>query len=186
MNENKITCELCRDLIPLVKDGVASADSEAAVRIHIAGCSGCALLFDGKSAEDGNPAELPREPRGIKRAKRYLTAVYAVVMLLGLYVGLSLTDSADMFFNTLIMPIAGILGYLAFRIRSLYIVPVLLLIINIIANGLGLFVERLDALSVISWTFIYSLFALAGIVISILLHFAFGGKNNGRSDKYEH
>lgn len=186
MNENMITCELCRDLIPLVKDGVASADSEAAVRSHIAGCPGCARLFGGTPAEDETPAKPPREPRGIKRAKRYLTAVYAVVMLLGLYVGLSLTDSADMFFNTLIMPIAGVLGYLAFRLRSLYIVPVLLLIINVIANGLGLFAERLDALSVINWTFIYSLFALAGIVISMLLHFAFGGKNNERSGKYEH
>lgn len=185
MNENIITCELCRDLIPLVQDGVASADSEAAVRLHTAGCHACASMFGGAPAEDEPPAP-PREPRGIKRAKRYLTMVYAVVMLLGLYVGLSLTDSADMFFNTLIMPIAGVAGYLAFRLRSLYIVPALLLIINVIANGLGLFAERLDVLSIIAWTFLYSLFAFSGIVISLLLHFAFGGKSNERSGRYEH
>ena len=29
-----ISCEVCRDLMPLVRDGVASADSEALVRVH--------------------------------------------------------------------------------------------------------------------------------------------------------
>lgn len=29
-----ISCEVCRDLMPLVRDGVASADSEALVRAH--------------------------------------------------------------------------------------------------------------------------------------------------------
>ena len=185
MNESRITCGICRDLIPLVKDGVADAESEAAVRMHAEGCSECARLFGEKPADDVNFSEPPREPRAFKRAKHYLTAVYAVAMLLGLYAGLSLTDSADMFFNTLIMPIAGVLGFLAFRLRSLYIVPILLLVINVIANGLGLFAERLDVLSIIIWTFIYSLFALAGIVITMLLRFAFGGKNNKGSDKYE-
>lgn len=183
MNENKITCGLCRDLIPLVKDCVASAESEAAVFGHTAECPECALLLDGRTVEDEKSTK-PTEPakpthglRGLKSAKRYLTAVYMAVMLLGLYVGLSLTAGADMFFNTLIMPIAGALGYLTFRLRAFYIVPALLLAINVIANGLGLFAERLDALSVINWTFIYGLFALAGIVIAMLLRFAFGGKN---------
>lgn len=178
MNENKITCGLCRDLIPLVKDGVASSDSEAAVFGHTAECSECALLFDGKTTEEAKPTKPTHGLRVLKSAKRYFTAVYMAVMLLGLYVGLSLTAGADMFFNTLIMPIAGVLGYLTFRLRSLYIVPALLLVINVIANGLGLFAERLDALSVVNWTFIYSLFALAGIIIAMLLRFAFGGKND--------
>ena len=34
----KITCDMCLDLMPLVLDGLASEDSEKAVREHIAGC----------------------------------------------------------------------------------------------------------------------------------------------------
>ena len=31
----QITCEICKDLIPLVQDGVASGDSASAVERHI-------------------------------------------------------------------------------------------------------------------------------------------------------
>lgn len=178
MNDNiTCTCNICRDLIPLVQDGVASSESEELVLDHIAECAECKALF-GEAPADKAPAKQP-VTKGLRSAKRYLTAVYICVMLLGLYVGLSLTAGADMFFNTLIMPIAGVLGYLSFRVRSLYIVPALLLVINVAANGLGLFAERLDALSIINWTFIYSLFALAGIIIAVLFRFAIFGIRKG-------
>lgn len=179
MNEIKITCGICRDLIPLVQDGVASAESEEAVQKHAAECSECSLLLDKAPADNEKIPAKPPSTKGLRSAKRYLTAVYICVMLLGLYVGLSLTAGADMLFNTLIMPIAGVLGYLSFRARALYIVPALLLVINVIANGLGLFAERLDALSIISWTFIYSLFALAGTIIAMLFGFAIFFKKKG-------
>lgn len=171
------TCNICRDLLPLVQDGVASSESEELVLDHIAECAECKALFGGAPA-DKAPAK-PPVTKGLKSAKRYLTAVYACIMLLGLYVGLSLTGNEDLFFNTLIMPVAGVLGYLSFRARSLYIVPALLLVINVVANGLGLFIERLDALSIISWTFIYSLFAIAGIIIAMLFGFALFYKKKG-------
>lgn len=176
MNE-KITCDICRDLIPLVKDGVASADSEEAVRLHAAGCSECALLLDGKLVENVKPSE---SPRGLRRAERWLTTVYAALMLLGLYVGVSFTDGEDMFFNTLLMPFAGALGYLAFRKKSLWIVPSLILIINVLGNFSGFFPDKLDALSIINWALIYSLFALAGIIAAMLLKFAFGKDNSDK------
>ena len=37
----EISCEMCRDLIPLVEDGVASADSRAAVEHHLQTCPVC-------------------------------------------------------------------------------------------------------------------------------------------------
>ncbi len=175
---SEINCNICRDLLPLVQDGVASPESEELVRAHIEECGECKAMFGNIPADNEKAPEKPPVTKGLKSAKRYLTVVYAAVMLLGLYVGLSLTAGEDMFFNTLIMPVAGALGYLAFRWRSLWIVPALTLIINFIANGLGLFAERLDILSILAWTFLYSLFALAGIIIAMLFHFAIFYKKN--------
>ena len=36
----KIPCAVCRDLMPLVQDGVASPESEALVKAHLAACPG--------------------------------------------------------------------------------------------------------------------------------------------------
>ena len=44
----KIPCAVCRDLMPLVQDGVASPDSEALVQAHMAVCPACRALDDGK------------------------------------------------------------------------------------------------------------------------------------------
>ncbi|MBD5128569.1 MAG: zf-HC2 domain-containing protein [Ruminococcaceae bacterium] len=168
---NKITCGVCRDLLPLVKDGVANSDSEDLVMAHIAECGECAAMFGGKTPE-------PSAPKVLLRAKRWLTSVYAMLMILGLYFGLSLTAGSGVFFNCLIMPIVGVLGYLAFRWKAVYIVPIILVIVGFITNAMGFLqldgVEHLDILSLISWIFIYALFALAGVVIAMLLHFAFG------------
>lgn len=179
MNENKITCGVCRDLMPLVKDGVASADSETAVRQHIHKCGDCAMLFDGKYVPAVEPSE---SPKAILRIKRWLSGVYAALMLLGIYFGLSLTAGVDMFCNCLIMPFVGAFGYLVFRCKSLFAVPIILVIIQVIVNAFGLFgTESIDFLMLI----FYILFALAGVVISMLLHFAFGKREKEGSGENE-
>ena len=177
MNDNKITCGVCRDLLPLVKDGVASADSEAAVRQHIGGCNDCAMLFDGKFVPAVEPSE---SPKALLRFKHRLTGVYTALMMLGIYFGLSLTASEDLFFNCLIMPIVGIFGYLAFRWKSLYAVPVILLIVQAVINALGFIrgAERLGFLDLLIWVFLYSLFALGGIVAAMFFGFAFGKRKS--------
>ena len=40
----QITCEICKDLIPLVQDGVASGDSASAVERHIQSCPQCRVM----------------------------------------------------------------------------------------------------------------------------------------------
>ena len=44
----ELTCDICCDLIPLVVDGVASEDSEAAVKAHIGACAACRDLYQGE------------------------------------------------------------------------------------------------------------------------------------------
>lgn len=60
--------------------------------------------------------------------------------------------------------------------------PIILVIIQVIVNAFGLFgTESIDFLMLI----FYILFALAGVVISMLLHFAFGKREKEGSGENE-
>lgn len=183
MNDNKINCDICRDLLPLVKDGVASADSETAVREHIRDCRECEKLFDGECV----PNEPSVSPKALLKMKRRLSGIYLALMLLGIYFGLTI-NSDDMFYNCLIMPIVGVFGYLAFRAHSLYIVPAALTLVSLIVYALGKFTFGAEGygniLEILTWAaIIYAPFAIAGIIIAMLLRFAFGKKEGSGDDE---
>lgn len=78
-------------------------------------------------------------------------------------------------YNSLIMPIVGIFGYLIFRWRAIYRMPILLLAIDVFAWLFGL--VELDLYSTVVWTLLYSAFVLVGIAIAFLLHYAFRKEN---------
>ena len=79
------------------------------------------------------------------------------------------------------MPAAGVFGYLAFRLKSFFIVPIILLFMSFITNALGtLSVFKLDFRDILSWAFIYSLFALAGSIITMLFKFAFSKNTSNK------
>lgn len=163
---NEITCEICMDLMPLVHDGVASSDSTAAVRTHIRNCPQCAALFEGQY-----PAPSNRE-RALKKLQKQSRIFSAMVLMFGIFYGLMLTAGSGLFYNIIIMPVIGAIGYYLFQWSALYKIPVLLLITHIITNTLGLGEEYLEPVSLLFWTGLYCLFALLGSVIAALLHFA--------------
>lgn len=101
-------------------------------------------------------------------------------MLIGLCFGLSLTDGGEMFYNSLLMPVVGMLGYGILGWKSLYKMPLLLAFTFVLINFLGMLrgTEYMDLLSVWMWTFIYSFFVLTGIAIAALLHYAFRRENH--------
>ena len=166
---NEISCDLCLDLIPLVKDGVASEDSVAAVKNHIASCEACRILLTGEAPPPVDAV------RSFEKFHRRLQISTAMVLMFGIFFGLSLTAGSGVFYNTIIMPIIGVLGYLIFQRRALVTIPVLLFITHFVTNLLGLVrgTEHLDIYSLLFWTFLYSVFALLGVVVAWLLHFAF-------------
>lgn len=175
-NGNEFTCCICRDLIPLVKDGVASADSEAAVKRHIGNCSECAKIFD-----DGSIPEMPEASKNMPkkvllRTKRWLTFVYAAVLLLGVFYAVRFSGSSEMFISWLIMPFIGVFGYLAFRWRTAFILPPFLLIPLILMNENVLLNDgrRVADAELLEWAIFYYLLALAAMIITALLRFAFG------------
>lgn len=164
-----ISCEMCMDLMPLVRDGIASGDSCRAVHRHLQNCPACRAAFEG---------ELPPplvEGAAMEHFRRHVQLFSAMVLMFGILFGLSLTAGSGLFYNILIMPLMGAVGYCIFRWRALYTVPVLLLGTHLLTNTFGLIrgTEHLDLLSLLMWTGLYCLFACVGTVIAGLMHFAF-------------
>ena len=165
----KISCEICMDLIPLVRDGIASPDSEAAVREHIAHCDRCRSLCDG------DPIPAPDPKKGLVKLRNRLRLLGTMVLMFGLVLGLSLSGSGDLFYNVLLMPAIGIVGYGLFRWKAVVEIPVLLFVTHFVMNMLGMVWQNeiLNFASLILWSAIYAGLALVGTLIAGLLHYAF-------------
>lgn len=78
---NKISCDMCLDLMPLVRDSVAGADSRAAVEAHIAVCESCRAVFEQGTPENDSEKALLKT---IKNVKRICIAVLTCIVLLGI------------------------------------------------------------------------------------------------------
>ena len=168
-----ITCDVCMDLLPLVQDGISSEDSKRLVEEHIKNCSACAKLYDVKAVPAVNSEKL------FMKFKRKAQAFFAILIMFGLFFGLGLTDGREMFYNSLIMPVIGVLGYIVFRWKALYVLPALMLVMHIMIFVLNLIrrVEYWDFYSLVMWTVIYGIFVIVGVVIAGLLHYAFRKEN---------
>jgi len=95
--------------------------------------------------------------------------------MFGIFFGLSLTASQEMFYNSLIMPVLGVLGYVLFRWNALYQVPMLLLGTMLGINYFGVVrgMEVMAVMEVVTWVGIYSVFVGLGVLVAGLLHFVF-------------
>ena len=92
----KSKCNVAKDLMPLVIDGVASEDSQQYVDEHIAECTECALTYGAMKVElpranqEKERAEMERAAKEMrkKRRKRVLwTALISVVIYIVVFVG---------------------------------------------------------------------------------------------------
>lgn len=174
----EITCDICMDLMPLVKDQVASEDSHMAVNEHLKTCSSCSTLYQNESVlvkkmDDHRVLEQIRK-------KIYLGAL--TVAVLGALVGLALTENAGIFYNILIMPTIGLIAYFALK-KKWYYVPISLFMLTyvwllITYTSQGMFSD--DTTPILSaillpanWALIYSGLAMLGVIIGLLLKIAF-------------
>lgn len=169
---SKITCDICKDLMPLVKDGISSEDSRLAVEEHIKECEVCKALYDAAVKE---PSVNPNLERELGKLKRRLQIFSAMLLVFGVFFGLSLTASEEMFYNSLIMPVIGALGYVLSRWKAVYQVPLLLLVIHLFTNSFGMLrgMEAMPVMGVVMWVGIYTVFVEIGVLVAGLLHFAF-------------
>ena len=107
----------------------------------------------------------------MKRMNRqFYSLAYAALIFL-IFLGFGWTGGENLMYNSLIMPVAGVFGYYVFKWQAVYKLPILLLAID-----LGVFACQLIEISfaeTLLWTLIYSGFALVGVAIAFLLHYAF-------------
>ena len=112
----------------------------------------------------------------LKKLTPYALAVaYATIICLCL-LGVCISGGDKMMYNVLIMPVAGAIGYLVFKWKAVYILPVVLAAVSLFACLAGL--SELDAYSVFIWWIIYAALALVGVAIVFLFHFG-GSKREG-------
>lgn len=171
---NNITCDLCADLMPLVKDGIASEDSRIAVMQHMEQCDTCKAMYRGEVLPDIDAND------ALRKFKQKIKLFSIMCLMFGILFGISLTAGSDMFYNCIIMPIIGALGYVIFRWKALYEIPCFVFITALVTNGLETLrgVQQLDIFSMFMWCFTYCIFAILGAVAAGLLHFAFRKERN--------
>ena len=103
----KVPCEVIQDLIPLVKDHVASEESKKLVVEHLEDCTRCGEIFENDiSSQD----ELEDDKKIISKIESKLFIVMLSLSLFGILVGLFMNSDSSL---NLVLTIVGLLSFLA-------------------------------------------------------------------------
>lgn len=177
MKTSSISCEVCLDLIPLVRDHVASEDSVRLVNSHMQNCQSCQRVLGSETSPNDHAID---DQKIINTIRRSLTLLGGGLLVMGGVLGIVLSNGMGMFYNFLLMPMIGALGYFIFNKKwPLVLIGVFLSsYIWIIATYMmeGALEEGIG-----SWLFtspllltgIYSFLVALGVAIAALLKFAF-------------
>lgn len=176
--ENKnISCDICLDLIPLVRDKVASDDSDALVYEHIQNCENCRAEFENTNVIFENAID---DKKIIKSIRKSLLLTGFAFIICGALLGVYLSNSMGMFYNFLIMPIVGSCGYLTLKKRW-YFIPLGIFVLSYV----WLFIQNIfeGALSSgfkieifympVFLSAIYTWLTILGVLIAALIKFVF-------------
>ena len=102
------------------------------------------------------------------------------MIILGSFIGVGISESEWMFYNIVIMPIVGGVGYFIFRKKS-YILPISIFTLTYVWDFIKYMVERPtnemgwgEIITVpATWATIYTGLCTLGILIGFLLYIAF-------------
>ncbi len=170
---SQISCDVCQDLIPLVLDHVASKDSTLLVTEHVASCDSCRQIL---SQGDLESSIVTNDQQIMKKIKKSIYISMFFLLIFGGLFGLALSNSNNIFYNFMIMPIVGSLSYIIFKKKwyfpfvTLGIIAFVWIIVSTsIADGYD------SSLFIYSFyiTGNYMVFQLLGVLIAWLLHYAF-------------
>lgn len=166
---NKISCEICMDLIPLVQDQAASEDSRRAVEAHTAVCPRCRALLNGQADPEPVPTSVVT---AVQKKMRYF---YLLLLFLGLFLGICITQLSGRFFIVFVTPVIGMAAYGVYRWKALWLVPALLLPMYALSQLLGYWLGLLlwNPLGIFFWAALTIVFSDAGVLIAGLFHFGF-------------
>jgi len=170
-----ISCNVIIDLIPLVKDGVASDDSTILVNEHIKSCESCKSEFETLQITELEQS-LIKDKKIIFAMKRSIFVTQIIVLIAGGILGVALTNSMGLFYNFIIMPIIGGISVIAFK-RKWYLTPIAIIIINYLSQTIMAIVsdgfEWIYLYIGLPYSIIYAVLVCLGGIIAMLLKFTF-------------
>ena len=120
----------------------------------------------------------------ISKIKNQLILIALILVALGSLIGIGLSETEGMFYNILIMPVIGVLGYYALRKKS-YLVYISVFIFTYVYHFIKyIIMETFDKSQFISliiapttYAIIYSGLCAIGVLIGFLLYVAFKREN---------
>ena len=169
---SKITCDICLDLLPLVRDEVASNDSKNAVLEHILTCEECRVLY----TENELPAIDPEKITSKIKKKLFYFSLSLIV--LGVVLGASIGAGQFMFYNIILMPVIGAIAYCTLKGKCYYSLIFVFATVYLRwlfdSFGYALHGELLNAfIAPLWWALIYTGLSAFGVIIAFLFHFGF-------------
>jgi hypothetical protein len=177
----KNECKIVSDLLPLYLENLVCEETESFIKNHLLECESCKsdyeALKNGDDIKDVFKEENVKPAEDIKPFKKVMKkmnmqvhSISYLLIIFFIFFGFLSMDSGDVFYNSLIMPIVGVFGYIIFRFRAFYKLPILLLVINFFAC-IFKFAE-VELYDIFFWTAIFTAFVFVGIIIAYLIHFA--------------
>lgn len=170
-----ISCDMIFDLIPLVKDGIASDDSIKIVHDHIKSCDHCKAEFETFETIDMGSTSIEDE-KLIRTIKRSIFMTQFIILIAGAIIGVALSNSMDMFYNLLIMPIIGGVSLIALK-KKWYLTPIGIFVLTYIWQTVIVIVSDgfywSDLCIGLYYSIIYAALVGLGTVIVMLIKFAF-------------
>ncbi len=170
-----INCNVILDLIPLVKDGVASNESTLIVNEHLEHCATCKTELDAFESIGIEPLKL-KDRKILVDITRSVYLSQIVVLVLGAILGIALSSSMGMFYNFIIMPIIGGVSLILFKNKwvvvalAIFVVTYLWQTVLVMAEN-GFSVAGLTV--GLYYSTVYAFLVVLGTVIARLLRFAF-------------
>ncbi len=164
---NSISCDVCLDLMPLVKDGIASQDSINLVKEHIENCEECKNYYIQQPEFNVNDKKI------IKSIKKSVYIFSIIILVAGCLLGSAITNGINVFYNFLIMPSLGALSYIILKKKSFF-VPLIIFVVSFSWLTLEEFIKyKIFSPSGIIYSVFYLILSFLGIIIAMLLKFAF-------------
>ncbi|WP_069998058.1 zf-HC2 domain-containing protein [Cellulosilyticum sp. I15G10I2] len=171
----KLSCDVIVDLIPLVKDGVASDDSNKIVYEHLKSCESCNAEFQTFASEriDGHTM---KDEKIIFAIKRSIFITQLTILILGTVVGVALSNSMGLFYNFIIMPAIGGISLIAFKKKWYWMMLAVFMFTFLWQSVLGIISEGVEWEALyrgLYYSLIYTVLLGLGAITATLLKFTF-------------
>ena len=184
----KISCAVCRDLMPLVQDGVASPESEALVQAHMAVCPACRALWQGADEPTTPEPPAPDDGKILQRLRRRYSTHLLLLAFAGIAAGIALGYTGRSNWVILFLPLVwSVLTYRDTGMgRPLLLFTLGLVVLDTIVKQLAFLESFLIGnflFNLASGCVLYAALGGIGWLIGWLLHYARTEREESANDK---